>query len=110
MIIARQNVVIKREAGRDKYGESLGFVDYPVKARVVNEIKKTRNSAGDEVVTALTVEVRLSELAKSGAEKIVYSDEIHFIDEFGNETSRPPQNIAPAQGFSAATSFVRVLL
>ena len=108
MIISRQTVTIKRSLGEDKYGESLGEKDYPVKARVINEIKKVQNQLGDEVISNLTITVKTSELKRSGVEKVMYEDQLSFMDEFGNLTERTPQNIAPARGFSSHSPFVRV--
>lgn len=83
---------------------------YTMGARVTNEIVKTTNPAGDEVITTLTVLIRSAELNRTEAIQILYTDEFTFTDEFGNVTRRVPQNIAPARGFSGTPSFVRVLV
>jgi|GEM_PF-6945012 len=108
MIFANQDVVIKRSLGKDKYGEPLGFQDYPVKARVVNEIRKVTNQAGEEVVSNMTILIMMDELKASNGVK--YDDELSFTDEFGNTTSRKPQNVSPARGLSSSPSFVRVFV
>lgn len=104
MIIANQVITIKRATAHDKYGEPTGHVEYPVKARVVNEVNEFPNVNGKEVATNMTVYIR----KKDVPEGIYYSDELSFVDEFGNVLNRKPENIAPARGFSGGSPFVRV--
>lgn len=110
MIPDNQRIVLKRIAGLDKYKNPVGFAEFPLKARVTNEINRTTNQSGEEVVTSLTVLVRTSEVELSGAKQLLYSDKFSFTDEFGNVTSRVPQNISPARGFGGTSPFVRVLI
>lgn len=111
MIPDNQTLILKRNLGKDKYGEPLGFADFPLSARVINETTKTTNPAGAEVVTTMTVLVKKAVLESSGALGIQYDDRFSFTDDFGNVVAeRAPKNIAPARGFSGKSPFVRVFI
>lgn len=110
IIVDNQTIVLKRVASWDKYKEPLTYASFSMRARVTNQIQQTTNQAGKEVITTLTVLVRAAELKRSEALQVLYTDEISFVDEFGNETSRVPQNILPARGFSGGFSFVRIAI
>lgn len=110
MIITNQTITLKRELGRDKYGESIGTEDFTMAARVVNEVNKRPNQAGEEVVTNMTISINTPELIRTGADEVIYSDKFRYTDEFGNETERVPTNIAPAVGFSGRSSHIRVFI
>ena len=110
IIVDNQSITINRVTEWDRYKQPVAYAAYIMGARVTNEIVKTTNPAGDEVITTLTVLIRAAELNRTEATQILYTDELTFTDEFGNETRRVPQNIAPARGFSGKPSFVRVLV
>lgn len=111
MIPDNQTIILKRALGKDKYNEPLGYEDFSLTARVINETTKTTNPAGAEVVMTMTVLVKKSVLESSGAIAIRYDDRFSFTDDFGNVVAeREPQNIAPARGFSGKSPFVRVFI
>lgn len=110
MIIVNQTVTLLRDLGTDKYGEPLGHEDFQIPARVTNQLQKVTNQAGEEVVTNATILLKFSDVLTSGAAKVVYSDKLTFVDEFGQLVSRVPASIAPARGFSGVSPFVRVFL
>ncbi len=111
MIPDNQTIELQRVTAWDKYKEPLTTEKFTMRARIVNETKKTTNAAGKEVLTTLTVLIKTSELKRSQALKVLYNDRFKFIDEFGNTiTNREPQNIAPARGLSGKSLFTRVFI
>ncbi|AQU79722.1 hypothetical protein AJGP001_10800 [Planococcus faecalis] len=110
IIVDNQTIALKRITAWDKYKEPLAYMTYELSARVTNQIQRTTNQAGKEVITNLTISIRAAELKRSEALQVLYSDEFSFVDEFGNETRRVPQNISPARGFSGSSSFVRIAI